>query len=105
MLIYRKTRGRCRQRYHDGILGGNVLSYFLLDTKMDLSTPDEYESAETLEGRFYVSGKDFDNLQFVKKIKEMGNDILIEMYDKSLGMDWELRIKKDHLASLRRFRK
>lgn len=104
MSYYKKTRTNCKKRHPDYRIGGNVLSYFLLDTRMDFSVPEEYESAETLEGRVYISGKDLDQFQSVKKIKEMGNDVLIIMYDKVLQIDWELRIKKEHLASLRRFR-
>ena len=80
-----------------------MLGYFFKDTLLDLSTPDEYKEAETLRGTVYKSGEDFNGFH-IKKIKERGDCIGLIIVDKASGVEGEIKIKKDQLAVLRRWR-
>ena len=82
---------------------GKITGYFFKDTLMDLSTPDEYKEAETLYGTVYKSGEDFNGFH-IKKIKERGDCIGLIIIDKVSGIEGEIKIKKDQLAALRKWR-
>ena len=83
--------------------GAKVLGYFFKDMLMDLSTPDEYREAETLHGTIYTSGKDFNGFH-IKKIKERNDSIGIVMLNNNTGVEEEVKVRKDQLAALRKWR-